>query len=1097
MLDAGKIAQLEAAIAALEAQRALLGDAVVELALAPLRQQLAEARVPAAPAPPARPMEGEFKLVTVMFADVSGFTTLAEQLDPEQVRNLMNACFDCMAPVIEKYEGTVDKFLGDAVVALFGAPVTHENDPERALRAALEMKEALAAFNAERGTELGIHFGINTGEVVAGGIGSAGRQEYSVMGDAVNVASRLKDLSQRGEVFVGGDTHRLTAPLFEFETLPPLQVKGRTRPVTLHRLIRARATPGPVRGVEGLRSPLVGRDDELSRLLKVFEALAEGRGGFLALLAEAGQGKSRLVAEARRLFPAGARWVEGRALSYAQNISYWVAADLLRGLVGVSLEASPSEIGVALSQSCERLFGEQAMETHPYLARLLDVHLDEPMAERVRYLAPDALQRRMQQAFVDILRASAREQPLVLVAEDTHWIDPSSLALLEAIVPLTAEVPLLLLIVSRPEEGPTREFLERVRASLGESSPFLELAPLSREASTELLDNLLRIENLPDATRQMILNKAEGNAFFLEELLRSLIDAGALVVEGGLAVATRPIEAIDVPDTLQGVIAARIDRLAASEKHALQTASVIGRIFQRRLLAYLLRDEVAESQLDPSLHELRRRELIRIREAIGDDPSDSPVDAEYIFKHAVTQDVTYHSLLHARRKSLHRAAAEAIETLFPEHLDDLSATLAYHYDKAELVPKAVQYLSHAAERARATYANAEAIAYYRAALRQIAGAADPREWSDAAVTLCGSLGDVLDLIGKPEEARSAYMEGLGYLPDGPSLRRAGLHRGLGTSWARRHRFQEALEEYQRAETALDGPPAEEDEAGWREWAQIQIARLSVYYYANRVADASALLAQTRPVVERYSTPAQRARFFNRLHGIGLRRERLVPSEETLGYALESLAAARASQDAGEIVLATFNLAFCRFWRGELDLVEQGIHQALALAERIGDLWVQTVCLTYLCFTRRRQGDVEGVRCLIPRCQDAASAGDLSTYIAYARANEAWLVGRDGDLPASEALARSAKLLWDQQTFWTHIAHWAVGWILIGAALAREEIAEAMEQARLVATQSEPPPQGLLAARISAALQAWNSGDVHAARTALGEAVVQARAEGLL
>lgn len=260
-----QISQLEAAITGLEGQRSLLGDAVVDPAVAGLRRQLQELRQTAAPLP-APSLEGEYRLVTVMFADLAGFTELSERLGPEQVRQLTNACFEALVPVVERYEGTVEKFIGDAIMAVFGAPVAHENDPERSLRAALEMQEALTAFNQEHGTDLGLHFGINTGQVVAGGIGSAGRQEYGVTGDAVNLASRLEDVSERGEILVGPDTYRLAAPLFEFDALAPVRVKGKAEPVAVYRLRGLKPEPGSTRGIEGLRSPLVGREEELCRL---------------------------------------------------------------------------------------------------------------------------------------------------------------------------------------------------------------------------------------------------------------------------------------------------------------------------------------------------------------------------------------------------------------------------------------------------------------------------------------------------------------------------------------------------------------------------------------------------------------------------------------------------------------------------------------------------------------------------------------------------------------------------------------------------------------------------------------------------------------
>ncbi len=294
--------ELEAAIVALEAQRSALGDAVVDAAVGPMREKLDEITEEAA----APSDDGERKVVTVIFADLSGSTALGEVMDPEEIRELINGCFDRLVPVVKKYGGTIDKFVGDNIMALFGAPVAHENDPERALRTCLGMMEELAGFNADNGTELGIHIGVNTGLVIAGGVGSEGDRRYSVLGDAVNVAARLEGASERGEILVGPDTHRLAAPFFEFEDMDAISVKGRDEPVHVYRLLAVRTGHHTTRGIEGLSSPMVGRAAEAQRFERKLSALADGHGGVVGVIAEAGVGKSRFVAEARSAAPLGA-----------------------------------------------------------------------------------------------------------------------------------------------------------------------------------------------------------------------------------------------------------------------------------------------------------------------------------------------------------------------------------------------------------------------------------------------------------------------------------------------------------------------------------------------------------------------------------------------------------------------------------------------------------------------------------------------------------------------------------------------------------------------------------------------------------------------
>ncbi len=765
-----EIEQFEQTIAALEGQRAVLGDAVVDAARAGLSQRLAALRkVPPPIRKDPRSESGERKLVTVMFADISGFTAPSEKMDPEGVRNLVNACFERLVPIIEKYGGTVDKFIGDEIMALFGAPVANENDPERCLRAALEMLDTLDRFNADRASELGLHFGINTGLVLAGDIGSQGRRQYSVMGDAVNLASRLCDASDRGQIFVGADTYRLTCGLFEFEALPPMQLKGKSEPVPAWRLVGPKRMPVARRGIEGLRSPLVGRERELGLIQSALRAVQTGKGGVIAIQAEAGLGKSRLVTEARQGLTEGLAWVEGRCLSYTEGSSFWIARDVLCGLLGVKADSPSGELASALHREVSRLGGNRLEQMYPLLARFLEIPLVTSQLDRIKDLTAEALRRGMVETYREYVRLRATEKALVLVWEDLHWADPSSLNLLQTVLPLAREVPLLVLLVFRPEEGPMLVWHRQHATSAGEQYQVIELDPLSHAESGQLAQSLLRIDNLPGETRDLILQKAEGNPFFLEELLRSLIDAGFVVLRAEGAVAARPVRDLDVPDTLQGVIASRIDHLPPEHKRTLQTASVIGRVFQERVLGHLLERESFNVELEQTLTGLRRREFVRLRASEGAGAIGAPLDSEYIFKHVLTQAVTYNSLLIARRRALHQLAGEAIETLFPDSLDELSATLAYHFERAESPEKAIEYLVRAATRAKAIYANAEAIAFYRTALAQVyplleAAGAEREKWHENAAHLNEELGEVLALVANYDEALGAFKEVLNRLP---------------------------------------------------------------------------------------------------------------------------------------------------------------------------------------------------------------------------------------------------------------------------------------------------------------------------------------------
>ena len=766
-----QITQLEAAIAHLEAQRSALGDAVVETGIAPLRQQLSELRR-AATAGPAPSLEGERKLVTVMFADISGFTTLAETVDPEVVRDLTNACFDQLAPVIEKYEGTVDKFIGDKIMALFGAPVTHENDPERALRAALEMMDALADFNAKikiseirgekprRDIALKLHFGINTGLVIAGGIGTRGRQKYSVMGDAVNLASRLEEISEPGQILVGPHTHRLTASLFEFKPLesergrPFVAIKGRHQPVAVYQVLRARERPEAIRGLPGLRSPLVGRDVEYITLGQCLDQLLAGQGQIVSIIGEAGIGKSRLMAELRNQvfddkktwFLSTVTWLEGRSLSYGWSLSYLPFLEIVRGILGVTADEETATVQARLREKVEVLFPDRVEEVYPYLGQLLDLSLEEEMKERLRHLDGETIKWQIFRAVGDLLARLAVERPLILAFEDLHWADPTSVELLEHILPLTEDVPLMIVCVYRPQvEAACWRIREKAAQDFSHRYTEVWLQALSPAESERLMGQLLTIEGLTQQVCDLVLSKAGGNPLFVEEIIRSLIDSAALVQEEGRWRVAAAVGEIAIPDTLQGVLMARIDHLEEDTRRTMQLASVIGRIFLYRILAAI---SDVEKALNRHMATLQWLELIRER-------SRTP-ELEYIFKHALIQEAAYHSLLLQRRREIHFRIGECIERLFADRLEEYYGLLAHHYSKAEEQERALKYLLKAGDHAVRIHATAEAVAYYERAMSLLDREREPTHTAGVLMHLAG----VVHYTGRYDQAREYFQQAL-------------------------------------------------------------------------------------------------------------------------------------------------------------------------------------------------------------------------------------------------------------------------------------------------------------------------------------------------
>jgi class 3 adenylate cyclase len=563
--------------------------------------------VAAAPAPmvekarAASHLAGERRVVTILFADVVQSTALSEKVGAEAWLAIINGALDRITPVIYRYEGTIAKLVGDGLWAFFGAPVAHEDDPVRAVRAALDLLDAVREYAAEvrqrYGVELAMRACLNTGPVVIGPVGDDLKYEYTATGGVVNLAARLKFAAPPMAVLVTEDTHRFVSPLFETQDLGPIPVAGREEPVRAFQVFGIKAQPGQVRGVAGLQSPMVGRSAEMGALVHLCEAVGAGLGRGALIVGELGMGKTRLIAEwkaaveAERRHPGSRKpqWAEGRCPSHGRGLAYRLLINLLHSLIGVPEWAEEAEAREALLRITADLFGEGALDVYPYLGHLLLLELDDKALERVRSLDPQAIQTQYLVALRKLLEAMASVSPLILVLEDLHWADPSSIELFVKLLPMVSSVPLLLCMTVRPDhDAPGWRLVTAAREVLGGSLTEITLHALSEAESRQLVANLLEIEELPGAMRGLILKKAEGNPFFVEEVIRMLIDRGAIVRRNGGWIAGAEIEQIEIPDNLQGLLTERIDRLPDEAKDILRVASVIGRRFPVKVLEYIL-----------------------------------------------------------------------------------------------------------------------------------------------------------------------------------------------------------------------------------------------------------------------------------------------------------------------------------------------------------------------------------------------------------------------------------------------------------------------------------------------------------------------------
>jgi ABC-type oligopeptide transport system substrate-binding subunit/class 3 adenylate cyclase len=658
-------------------------------------------------------MREERRVVTAMFADLVGSTALAERLGPEDAKVVVNDAVARVIGAVEAFGGTVKDLAGDGVLALFGAPTTHEDDPERAVRSALRVVEEISGYadEVERafGHEgFGVRVGVDTGPVVVGVLGTGSRVEYAALGDAVNIAARLQALAEPATVLVGEETHRRVAPVFAWSEPRELELKGKAEPVTAYRVDGVLAAPGYARELGGVQVPLVGRERELAAAAEVADAALGGSGAILFVTGESGIGKTRLTAELRHHVeqaPADQRrplWIEGRCVSYGESMPYWPFRDLLRSWLGVLADEPELRVRVTLRRALDGLFGARVLEIYPYVGTMLGLSLEPEARERMAELSPEALQYRTFAVIRELLARLAEDGPVFVVLEDLHWADATSLQLLERVLEDTETSALLLVLSARPErDHPSWRVKESAARELSHRTREIALEALSGDVGRKLLDALVGAGTLPAEMERRILEPAEGNPFFLEELVRSLVDAGALVREDEGWRFDHEVE-VEVPPTVEKVILARIDRLQPDAHDTLMAASVLGRQFGLPLLEAV---SGSDGDVGRSLLELQRLDLVR--------ESRRWPEPEYRFKHVLIQEAAYRTLVSEQRTRLHRKAAVWLEEAYAEREDEVAGLLAHHWLAAEDEDKAVLYLSRAGDRARQEYALDEAIEHYR------------------------------------------------------------------------------------------------------------------------------------------------------------------------------------------------------------------------------------------------------------------------------------------------------------------------------------------------------------------------------------------------
>ncbi|MBN1887023.1 MAG: tetratricopeptide repeat protein [Thermoflexales bacterium] len=894
-------------------------------------------------------LRGERREVTILFADAVNFTRLSESLDAESIFNLINDLLSRLMECVHRYDGVVDKFTGDGMMVVFGAPLAHENDPELAVWAALDMQQAAAGFEpvarAQLGAPLQIRLGIHCGPAVAGIIGTQTQAAYTVIGETVNLAARLQSLARPGHTLVSERVYQQTQALFNFQSMGAAQVKGISQPVAVYELIGDRSEPVQARRGPGFAEAFLGRDAELGQLQAFLTAfLDERRGRLVVIQGEAGIGKSRLVAEGLSGLPSGqVAILQARGLPYAQGVVYGIFRSLLQEALR-TLSAGPAWDALV------------PQPLRPFLWQILGQALAPEQQAALRNLEPERVKQLTALALREWLLGEAHRQPLVLVMEDFQWADGLSRDALQSLVNPPQQAPLFVLIVTRPQP---ELHLDLPRASLEEPpgvplSLFLDLQPLSPQDSRMLLGHMVNLASLPEQFVDTLLARARGTPFYIEEFVRMLTEKQVLRLEDGQwqVPSAMVLQALEIPSTVRGLIMARMDRLPEDLQRVLRTAAVVGSQFAVTLLGEIERRLHGTANVLPLLDRLTDLGLLEERPQAGEQVLG--------FRNILTQETIYSSLLRSQRPDLHRVVAECIEELYAAGLSDQAEVLALHYVRARVHDKTMHYALLAGDRARARFANQEAIEYYSQALQssQHLGGQEAQRWRAAV-----GMGEVEQHTGKYEEAAVLYRAALDEWKQAPVEARAQAMLRLGQVGDKRGDLDEA-----------------------EDWLRQGLAQLGDAYGAS---------------------PDLRAEIYSELGWISLRRGDLAAAHTWLEQGLTLV-----SHTQHYAVLSSIlnRLGAVHYHRGEWSQAAGCVERALELRERLGDIVGYARSLNNLGILKQASGDWAGALSCYERAVESHERIGEVEGLALAHTNLGVLYTIRGEwAKAEENLLRSFAL----------------------------------------------------------------------------------------
>jgi tetratricopeptide (TPR) repeat protein len=835
-----------------------------------------------------------------------------------------------LANAVYKYDGTVDKFTGDGLMALFGAPVAHENNAERAIHAAREMQNGLIDLNKklieQYNVALKMHVGLNSGSVIVGRVGSDIMMDYTAIGETVNLAQRLDAIAGPGNILVSESVYRQTRKLFDFDVRTGLRLKGIAHSVTGYQLLGEKTKSGSTRGLDELRAAMVGRDVELQQLLGSVQSLVErNSGSFILIRGEAGIGKTRLVTElTSKVKDKFVSIIHGRSLTYRRSVAYWVFQESLRQHIEVTSDTPEKQVRAKLSKHVMGVLGTQAEDVLPYLEYMLSLPPSDPSSpNRLSFLSANQLRQQIFIAIRNWLVAVAQHCPILLVLDDLHWADDASLELLLFLLDAVQTNPILICGISRPfDNGILVQVEERARNRLANQYLDIQLKSLHPSQSEQLYCELLTFPDLPESLRDEIIQRADGVPFYLEEILRMLIDDEVIFYEDGRwqlhpkAEISKP----RVPDNLQTLILARFDRLAPVYGRVLQVASVIGREFSLPILSVVLPQDVE------TIHQI----LAHLVDKAFIEKSSNGSLSDFSFRHVLTSDAIYSTLLRRDVGELHGQIAAAIENLYPDRLNENTYLLARHYSRSPRVNEALHFFILAGEKASRDHLTAQARAYYEQANEIICKI--PHEANQALQVYTG-LGDVLVYVGEYENARQNFSKALALidLNDTSQLQPyVALRRKISTTFERQGDFDCALEHLEAAQkiiyTSNTSLPVEVaknlSNIGW-----INFRRGALDHAEEHLTNALALVETTT----QYDVIAS---IYNRLGGIFYQKDEL---EQSGYYVRKSLVLREEIGDFGAVARSYNNLGLLAWKRGNWDDALDDFSRSIELNQNLGDM----------------------------------------------------------------------------------------------------------------------------------------------------------------